>query len=34
VGLKDRVETLGGKLSVSSPPEAGTSLEVEIPVSG
>ncbi|MHB8689971.1 MAG: sensor histidine kinase [Solirubrobacteraceae bacterium] len=34
VGLKDRVETLGGRINVSSAPEAGTSLEVEIPVSG
>jgi signal transduction histidine kinase len=32
VGLKDRVETLGGRISVISPLEAGTSLEVEIPV--
>jgi signal transduction histidine kinase len=34
LGLKDRVETLGGSISVVSPQEAGTSLEVEIPVGG
>ena len=34
VGLKDRVETLGGRIKVSSPPAAGTSLQVEIPVGG
>jgi signal transduction histidine kinase len=34
LGLKDRVETLGGSISVVSPQQAGTSLEVEIPVGG
>jgi signal transduction histidine kinase len=32
VGLKDRVEALGGRLSVQSPPGAGTSVLVELPV--
>ena len=32
VGLKDRVEALGGRLSVESAPGAGTTLEVEIPL--
>ena len=31
-GLIDRVEALGGKMAVSSPPGSGTSLPVEIPV--
>ena len=34
VGLKDRVEALGGRLSVDSPPGAGTTLQVEIPLAG
>jgi signal transduction histidine kinase len=34
VGLKDRVEALGGKLSVESPGGAGTTLQVEIPLAG
>jgi len=33
VGLKDRVEALGGWISVHSEPGAGTSLEFELPVS-
>jgi signal transduction histidine kinase len=32
VGLKDRVETLGGRITVQSPPGAGTSLHVELPL--
>jgi signal transduction histidine kinase len=32
VGLKDRVETLGGRITLDSPPGAGTALEVSIPV--
>jgi signal transduction histidine kinase len=32
LGLKDRVEALGGLLSVESRPGAGTSLQVELPV--
>jgi signal transduction histidine kinase len=31
VGLKDRVEALGGTFAVRSPPAAGTSLDVELP---
>ena len=34
VGLKDRVEALGGTLTVHSPPGAGTALQVELPLSG
>jgi signal transduction histidine kinase len=30
-GLTDRVEALGGRLMVSSPPGRGTSLRAEIP---
>jgi signal transduction histidine kinase len=33
-GLADRVEALGGVLSVSSPPRAGTRLEAELPIAG
>jgi signal transduction histidine kinase len=32
VGLKDRVEALGGTITVASPPGAGTTLHVELPV--
>jgi signal transduction histidine kinase len=32
VGLRDRVEALGGRLSLDSPPGAGTTLEVHLPV--
>jgi signal transduction histidine kinase len=32
VGLRDRVEALGGRLSLHSPPGAGTTLEVHLPV--
>jgi PAS domain S-box-containing protein len=32
-GLTDRVEALGGSLTIVSPPSAGTSLRAEIPVS-
>jgi signal transduction histidine kinase len=32
-GLADRVEALGGRLSVDSPPGAGTRLEAELPAS-
>jgi signal transduction histidine kinase len=32
VGLKDRVEALGGAISVQSPPGEGTSLDVELPI--
>jgi signal transduction histidine kinase len=33
VGLKDRVEALGGSIRLQSEPAAGTSLEVELPLS-
>jgi signal transduction histidine kinase len=32
VGLKDRVEALGGRLSVQSPPGAGTTVRAEVPL--
>ncbi|MEV7996358.1 DUF4118 domain-containing protein [Streptomyces sp. NPDC086077] len=32
VGLKDRVEALGGRISVDSPRSAGTTLRVELPL--
>jgi signal transduction histidine kinase len=32
VGLRDRAEALGGHLRVHSPPGAGTSLEIELPI--
>jgi signal transduction histidine kinase len=32
VGLKDRVEALGGAISVRSPPGAGTAVDVELPI--
>ena len=31
-GLKDRVEALGGRLSLDSPPGAGTALDVVLPL--
>ncbi|MDN3352771.1 DUF4118 domain-containing protein [Actinomadura sp. DC4] len=34
IGLTDRVEALGGRLSVTSPAEKGTSLLVELPIAG
>jgi signal transduction histidine kinase len=34
VGLKDRVEALGGRISLHSPPGAGTILEVRVPLAG
>lgn len=33
IGLIDRVEALGGRMRITSPPGGGTTLEVEIPVS-
>jgi signal transduction histidine kinase len=33
IGLKDRVEALGGAITVESPPGAGTSVRVELPLS-
>jgi signal transduction histidine kinase len=32
VGLKDRVEALGGRMVIDSPEGVGTSLSVELPV--
>ena len=32
-GLKDRVEALGGRFSLHSPPGAGTALEIALPLS-
>jgi signal transduction histidine kinase len=34
VGLKDRVEALGGRLSLHSPPGAGTTMEIALPLAG
>ena len=34
VGLKDRVEALGGRMQLSSPPATGTSLFITIPLDG
>jgi signal transduction histidine kinase len=34
VGLKDRVETLGGRISLHSPPGAGTRVEIALPSTG
>ncbi|MDF2265483.1 nitrate- and nitrite sensing domain-containing protein [Streptomyces coacervatus] len=34
IGLIDRVEAIGGKLDVSSPPGEGTTLHVRLPLSG
>ena len=32
LGLKDRAEALGGQIVLDSPPGAGTSLRVELPL--
>jgi signal transduction histidine kinase len=34
VGLKDRIEALGGTLSLHSPAGAGTTLQVALPLTG
>jgi signal transduction histidine kinase len=34
LGLKDRAEAIGGRVSLESPSGAGTSLLVELPVDG
>jgi signal transduction histidine kinase len=34
LGLRDRAEALGGEISLDSPPGAGTTLEVHIPLGG
>ena len=31
IGLKDRIEVLGGRMRVASPPGAGTTLDITIP---
>ena len=31
-GLRDRIEALGGRIRIESPPRSGTLLEVEIPI--
>jgi signal transduction histidine kinase len=33
-GLKDRIEALGGRISLHSPPGAGTTLQIALPLSG
>jgi signal transduction histidine kinase len=33
-GLRDRIEALGGRIKIESPPGSGTLLEVEIPIGG
>ena len=33
-GLKDRIEALGGRISLRSPPGAGTTLQIALPLSG
>jgi signal transduction histidine kinase len=32
LGLKDRVEAIGGTMRLTSPPGAGTSLSIELPL--
>jgi signal transduction histidine kinase len=32
IGLKDRVEALGGTIDIASPPGNGTRLDIEIPL--
>jgi signal transduction histidine kinase len=34
VGLRDRVETLGGTITIDSPLGSGTSVHVELPLQG
>ena len=34
VGLKDRVEALGGRIAIESAPDAGTAVRVELPLLG
>jgi len=33
-GLKDRVEALGGRITLHSPPDAGTTVEITLPLGG
>jgi len=32
LGLKDRAEALGGRIHLESPPDAGTTLHMELPL--
>jgi signal transduction histidine kinase len=32
LGLKDRVDALGGTMSIASPPRGGTTLTVRLPI--
>jgi hypothetical protein len=32
LGLKDRIEALGGRIHLDSPPDAGTTLRLELPI--
>jgi signal transduction histidine kinase len=34
IGLADRVQALGGTITVSSPPGNGTTLQAELPAAG
>jgi signal transduction histidine kinase len=34
IGLKDRVEALGGAITIQSPPGSGTAVRVELPLNG
>jgi len=34
VGLTDRVEALGGRLSLQSPPGVGTTVDIELSLAG
>ncbi len=34
VGLTDRVEALGGRFALDSPPGAGTSIAIDLPLTG
>ena len=34
IGLSDRVQALGGRISVRSPAGEGTTLEIDLPVAG
>ena len=33
-GIKDRIEALGGRISLHSPPGVGTTLQIALPLSG
>jgi signal transduction histidine kinase len=34
IGLRDRVEALGGTVALASPPGEGTSILVQLPIAG